>query len=40
MDFKKGNWKFGDALDINNESDLLNGIDDKMSKNIMQDLRK
>jgi len=38
MDFKKGKWNVGDAFDFNNfNSDL---IDDKMSKNIMNDLKK
>ena len=35
MDFKKGNWNFEDAFDLNKASDL---IDDKMSKNIISSL--
>jgi len=39
MDFKKGNWNLGDALDfdLNKASDLL---DDKSSGKMVENLRK
>ena len=39
MDFKRGNWKLGDALDfdLDKASDLL---DDKSSSKIVDNLRK
>ena len=39
MDFRKGNWNAGQAFNLESDmhSDLL---DDKMSKNIVGDLRK
>ena len=37
MDFRKGKWNVGDAFDLNKASDL---IDDKMSKNLVGDLKK
>ena len=37
MDFKNGKWNVEDAFDLNKASDLL---DDKISKNVISDLKK